>query len=198
MGATDFVREYRHYDWKIGLKDLKREVNDIVGYQQGYSGDVNVVDRITRHYPTRPIKTPKEIEQYINERLTSVLSKNEGEVIDMGIVGYSIAKAVVKEYHGQVSFHYSSLQQSKSPAILVDENGKEWGFGTAAELKKKAQYYALSDKFARDFYIVSKRAGKTWVVTGEGKFVQKTTRKSDGDTLVLPYHRFIVYGIAAT
>ena len=82
--------------------------------------------------------------------------------------------------------------------IKVTPEGIIKARGTMAELKEKGKKLVLREKFEHDYFIVSKSASKVFKVTGEGKMVKKTSRTSDATTLVLPYHKFIVYGWAAS
>lgn len=195
MGANTFIHTFKHYDWRMGIRELQAEAERMYGHQEGYSGQINCVDDFRLHRPNRAFRNMNEVYDYVEERLERI-SKREGEVIDLGIEGYSIAKPVVREYYGFLNIDPRDLRNTKEPAILVNQRGFVEARGTVAELKERAKKLVMKQKFEFDYFIVGKNTNKIYIVTGEGKRVKSTTKKSDEKQLVLPYHHYIVYGVA--
>lgn len=197
MGVAEFFHTFEHYDWRLGIKDLQEEAEEEYGHQQGYSGEINSmsVSNFSVHRPNRTFKSMQDVWDYVEDRI-EYIEKREGEVIDLGITGYSIAKAVVKEYHGNHNISSSTLMGIKEPAVLLDEHGFVKARGTMAELKERGKQQVLKERFEHDYFIVGKNSTRIFIITGEGKSVKKTSRQSDANTLVLPYHKFVVYGVA--
>lgn len=195
MGVYEFSHTFEHYDWKMGIRDLQQDADDEHGHQQGYSGEINSVSNFSMHRPNKKFKSMSDVWDYVEDRYGD-MDKGDGEIIDLGLVGYSIAKAVVQEYHGNLNTSSSTLRGIKEPAVLLDERGFVKARGTMAELKEKAKRLVLKEKFQHDYYIVGKNSPRIFVATGEGKMVKNTSRQSDSNTLVLPYHKFVVYGLA--
>jgi hypothetical protein len=199
MASHTVGHSYEHYDWKMGLEDIKRQTLSEYGHQEGYSGQIHDVTNI-RYLGTVNLKKPKDIDAYIDQRLDR-LAKRQGEVISLGIIGYSIAQPVIKEYRGHISADYTEVKSSRSPAILYqidDEHHylRKISEGSVAELKQRAKDKIMQCKFEFDYVIVGKNIAVPLLITGEGKMVKSTTKKSDHSKLVLPYHRFVVYGWA--
>lgn len=99
MGSVSFGHVFNHYDWRMGIRELQRQADEEYGHQQGYSGAINSCDHFTLHRPNRPLRNMQDVWDYADSRLEH-LGKREGEVIDLGITGYSIAKPVVNEFGG--------------------------------------------------------------------------------------------------
>jgi hypothetical protein len=175
--------------------ELKAEATIEYGHQDGYSGQINSCGDITLHRPSKPLKTDKQLWDYVQDRMDD-MGTGVGEVIDLGIVSYSIAKPVVKEFTGRLQIDFSQYRSVKDPAILLHPNGRMIATGTLAELKEKAKRLVLQETFENDYYIVGKSTKKVYVVTGEGKMVKTTTKKSDANCKVIPYHNYVVYGWA--
>lgn len=137
---------------------------------------------------------------FVDKRLEN-LSKHQGEVLDLGVTHYFIAKPVVKPSLNEKSyFGLNSKDFSKSSAALVDWRKKVIDRGTVAELKERAKKIVFSegDKDVR-YYIVSRNTDKVYCVKLEGKEVKSTKKKSDSKTLtyVFEYHDYLIYGWAS-
>ena len=197
MGATDFCHLIEHHDWVTAIRELQDLADEEYGRRDGYSGAINSMDlrNFSVHRPGRRFKSMDDVWDYVEDRFNR-MGKNEGEVIDLGVAGHSIAKAVVKEYHGNVNMSPSTLRGIKEPAVLMDRHGVVKASGTMSELKEKGMKLVLKEKFSDDYLIIGKNSSKVFIVTGEGKMVKSTSRKSTANTLVLPYHKYIIYGLA--
>lgn len=195
MGATDFSHKFKHYKWEVGVRELQEEATRTYGHKEGYSGAINSCSSFSLHRPVVQLNNERELLDYVDKRLEHI-SKRDGEVIDLGIVGYSIAKPIVSEYCGSIMLNPRTLIKLNRPAMLINGNGFVVSTGTQAEMKEQGKRLVMKEKFEHDYYIVGKNTNKVLVVTGEGKIVKSTSKKSDYTQLVLPMHNFIVYGVA--
>jgi hypothetical protein len=198
MGASDVTHRFSHHDWEIGVRDLKVKSLEKYGHQDGYSGKLHNIDHIRLHNPNVKFKNDVELWDYIERRLERI-NKGCGEVLSAGVVGYSIAKPVITDYHGPHLWDSSVTRGVKEPAILLHLDFTRYNYrtiakGTVAELKEKARKLLLREKFENDYVIIGKNISQPLLVTGEGKMVGSTTMTSDANKLVLPYHDWIVYG----
>lgn len=198
MGATEIMHQFEHHDYRIGIRELKKKADEVYGHQDGYSGEINSVDNFRLHRPTAPIKTNKQLLAYIENRLEKAIETREAEVIDLGVVGYTIAKPVVNEYYGQLQMNPSLLRGLKEPALLLNERGGAIKQGTVASLKEFGKRKVMQERFEHDYYIISKNTPKVYIITGEGKLVKNTSKKNDSSQLILPIHKYVVYGLSPT
>lgn len=196
MGATSFMHRFTHHDWRMGVRELQRQAEEEYGHRQGYSGAINSCHHISLHRPNRVFRDMKDVSDYVRGRL-ELLDKREGEVMDLGVIGFSIARPVVHEFRGYFPYDPRLLRGRKEPAALLTVRGFPLRYGTLGQLKTYGMELVLNEKFEHDYYIVSRNTDRVYVVTGEGRMVKSTTRKSGNGVLVLPYHEWVVYGWAA-
>jgi hypothetical protein len=195
MGATEFSHRFNHYDYKKGIRELQQEATAMYGHNEGYSGEINCCSNFTLRTPSTPVKSEKQLWAYVEKRL-DVLEKGEGEVIDLGVTEYLIAKPVVSDYHESVAVFAHVLKNLNKPAVLINERGLVISNGTLADLKKQAKLRVLKERFDCDYYIIGKTMKTVYFVTGESTTVKSTSKRSDTSQLVLPMHNYVVYGIA--
>lgn len=194
MGRVTFIHRFESNDWKQGVRDLKKEATFEYGHNP-YAGTIACCDGISLHSPYKQLSNIKDALTYIEGRLDEI--HDTGEVISLGLKGYSIAKPVIKDYYGGDIDKRTLLRGNKEPAVLIVESTHTVvKRGTVSELKDFAKNLVLKEKFTKDYYIVGKNLSVPLRITGEGKIVKKTSRKSSGTTLVLPIHDYVVYGWA--
>lgn len=194
MGNVNFSHFFEHHDWRKGVEELQARAIRNYG-EDPYNGTISTVNNISLHRPSRSLKTESELWEYLQQRL-NYLNSREGEVIDLGVVGYIIAKPVITRWTQEVpNFDPSIFKRFNTPAVMYNGRGFTGDVGTVAELKKKAERLIVTMKFKYDYFIVG-RTGTVYICTGEGKTVKSTQRKSTPTSLVLENHRWVVYGWA--
>lgn len=196
MGGTVVVEYFNHYDWRIAVKSLSRAAEQEYGHQQGYSGQINAMDHFNLHQPSVQLLTEAAVRNYIDSRIYH-LTKGIGEVIRLGLTGYSIAKAVILEHPFDIPLSTNTFARLRTSGLLVNATtNKIVSSGTFESLKADAQRLLLAERFETDYYLLTKNGAKQYLATGQGKFVKSTSRVSDSTTLVLPHYDFVAYGVA--
>lgn len=194
MGKVTFCHRFESHDWRQGVRELKEEAIFQYGHNP-YAGTISCCDSISLHSPRRGLTDEGEIYAYINDRLDDMY--DSGEVISLGIKGYSIAKPVIKDYYGGDIDKKTFFRGHKEPAVLISERAHSIiKRGSVAELKEYAKNLVMKEKFEKDYFIVGKNLAVPLKITGEGKIVKRTSRKSSDKSLVLPVHDYVVYGWA--
>ena len=197
MGATDVIYFFNDFDAERGIKRLKAIADREHGGNRDYSGEINSIDMFRKHYPSADFKNEADLKKYINERL-STLGSRCAEYFPLTQEGYMILTPVIQECDGIIHFNPSDLNRADSPAIIVSVHGRFMGEGTVEELKERGKELVWSSRFTESFFIISKRAKASLIVTGNEKFVKTTSRRSQSTTMVNPCYKFVVYGWAAT
>ena len=203
MGACDIGGSFISYDWKSGIERIQEEASYEYGYQEGYSGAANCVGFSYLGDYRGKLKTNKQIDRFIEDRLENHLYKRDGEVI-------CVENAYVKVFTTQFTEHtgtenrmwrtYIGFSFTTHPATVCTLNN--WGrvdtlfAGTISECKTFAHQYLRKNFYSPEVVIVCRRAKKLLQAYGKASQYKTTKRVTDDKHLVVPYYKFMYYGIA--
>lgn len=195
MGGCSIQHTFEHYDWRIGVEDLKREAEEYYGHQEGYSGAINSCC-ISLHSPKCTLKSIKQAYDYAETRL-EFLPNGDGECVRLGLKGYTIIKPVIEPYPRtkNLNFEPENIDRHGKPAVLVSKSGSFVSNGTLSEMKETAKNLLIRGNFKNDYFIVTK--SKVFKCTSEKKQVKTTKQQSNTNQVVLPRHTYVVYGWAS-
>jgi len=192
MGGINGGGKFQAYDWREGIRRIQEEADDYYGHQEGYSGAANSCS--FSYVGDKSNLTKKELDKFIDERMDR-LGNGDGEVIKVGLAGYSIIKTKIEPAR-YLNFDTRTLLRGVTrPAILVEYKGnypRKIAEGTQAELKKKADSLLRSCNYSYPYYLITKK--ESYICSGNVKNVKKTVQQTNEKQLVLPLYDFIYYG----
>ena len=199
MGACNFADEWTGVDYKQGYDELCRQARFMYG-NDPYNGTIDTM-RLSSRRPTkiadRYTKTAdKKALKFLEEHEYGI--KWECRVLDLGVVGYEIAK-FVKVPHTKADAQFQTRY-----VAYADEY--EFGtYKTATETRATLEKAIAQPRYSKTEYFHVERksvkvAGKSTTAvayerqTRITKTKPKTTPKG---ATVTPVHKFIYYGWAA-
>lgn len=221
MGACSISGYFYSTDWKNGLgpkilrnfKTGKLEIGEI--FQSGiypmkeedrvihgddpYSGTISTVSfSLSSTVIGKKNDKDEFLDSYVEKRLNK-LGKCDGEVTKVCDYGFIICTPEIKPInYCDFDRMYYLKNMKKGPAVLLERDQSYLRVvreGTLADLKKEAIQCTLHHKFTRDYYVIGKN--NSFYCGCDAKFQEKTTRKSNNKTLVLPVYKWLYYGWAA-
>jgi len=213
MGEARVGGRFVAHDWRKGIEKVMKDARDEYGYDRYngkannvdfyYIGDFDTVKNSPRYVPyeirykDRKRKQPYTLREFMEIRYEQ-LSKEQGEVVCLGVEKYSLITTVYREWtFPPREIHKKMLKGIKSPTILVVDdplNRVVICKGTIVECKREAHEYLRKTFYADDLLIITRK--KLITCTGQRKDVAKTSRKTTEKTLVIPYYEYAYYGLA--
>lgn len=192
MGGCSGGGSFKSTDWREGINKIIEEAEDYYGHQEGYSGAANSCE--FRYLGDKSKLSKKELEKYIDGRM-DMLGNGDGEVVNVGIVGYYVIKTKVEPAR-YLGFDTREVTRGmQRPAILVEERHgypRKIAEGTQAELKQKVHQLLRSCNYNKTYYILTRKA--SYLCSGDIKEYKTTKQKTTDKQLVLPVYKFEYYG----